>query len=175
MKDDIQVRLGGYVHTSSYPPIKVVAKNEEYAELLLDCFSGNDSEMTAVCQYSYHARNNKPYDDEIAACIEKIANVEMLHLQILSDLIFMLGGYPVYRSSNKADTGYWSGRHVCYGRSLLEQLQSDLELEYRQIKGYHTLIYLIEDPFIQAILQRMILDEQVHVVLFKKLMKQYSE
>lgn len=121
--------------------------------------------MTAINQYIYHhfVINNK----EISEMLEKVAIVEMHHLEMLAELIIKLGDNPIYYSQNN----YWDGYYVNYGYNIFDQLNSDLDSELKAIQIYQRQIEIIKDPYIQEILQRIVLDEQVHVVLLLKLLK----
>lgn len=165
--------LAPYRSASPYPKVAVIAKNEYYADILLDNYSGIESAFTLVNQYTYHKNVNLEYDRQIAHHLGQIARVETGHLGILAQLICKLGAYPVYHSSDRSDLGYWSGLYVGYGRGILEQLQNDLDLEYQMIKNYNTSIHLIKDPNIQSVLQRLVEDEEVHVEWLERMIRNY--
>jgi bacterioferritin len=54
-----------------------------------------------------------------------------------------------------------------------ERLKSDLEAEYKAIRNYREHIARIDEENIQALLKRIILDEEVHVLLFKEALRKY--
>ncbi|MDD3340628.1 MAG: manganese catalase family protein [Bacilli bacterium] len=147
-----------------YPEIKVLEPNIYYATLLKEDYAGFVSEFSALTQYVYHSFVTERIDEEIAEMLECISIVEMHHLKILAKLIDLLGEKPVYCAQNRL----WNGSYVDYGHHLLEQLQADLESEYQAINQYQYHITLIKDPYIQAVLKRIIEDEEVHVTLFKE-------
>jgi bacterioferritin len=151
-----------YTSNIAYPEIKVSCPNKGYALLLRDDYAGLVSEMTAINQYLYHYFDNKFCNKEMAETLEKIAIVEMQHLEILAELIVLLGEKPVYFSQNT----FWNGSFVDYGNNLLDQLRSDLAAEMRAIEKYNMHIRMINDPCIQKVLERIVLDEQVHVRIF---------
>lgn len=125
--------------------------------------------MTAINQYIYHhfVINNK----EISEMLEKVAIVEMHHLEMLAELIIKLGDNPIYYSQNN----YWDGYYVNYGYNIFDQLNSDLDSELKAIQIYQRQIEIIKDPYIQEILQRIVLDEQVHVVLLLETIKSLNQ
>lgn len=145
-----------------YPEIKVSCPNKHYALLLRDDYAGLVSEMTAITQYLYHYFDIKGCNKEIAKKLESIAIVEMHHLEILAQLIILLGEKPIYFSNNT----FWNGSFVDYGNNILDQLRSDLAAELKAIQKYNMHIRMINDPCIQKILERIILDEQIHVQIF---------
>jgi bacterioferritin len=78
-----------------FPPVKVEKSNLEYANLLLDVFASSaDSELQAITQYIYHSKTIS--NDTISKALMCIALVEMHHLDVLSELITLLGGKPFY-------------------------------------------------------------------------------
>ncbi|MDD3392271.1 MAG: manganese catalase family protein [Bacilli bacterium] len=151
-----------YQSNLPYPDIKVCGKNKYYATLLKDDYTGLVSEMTAINQYIYHAFDIEMYDQNLHKMLKNIAIVEMYHLDILAQLIILLGEEPVYFAQNS----FWNGSYVDYGHNVLEQLQSDLKAEYKAIENYKRHIEMIKDTNIQNILKRIILDEEIHVKLF---------
>lgn len=85
--------------TQPYPEIKVQGENLYYAEILMDDFAGSLSEYTAIGQYLNHSFYSRKVVDDLANMWIQIAIVEMHHLDILAQLITLLGGRPVYRES----------------------------------------------------------------------------
>jgi bacterioferritin len=168
--NDIHLRPG-YSYPAPYPEIKVLGKNQYYAEILMNDYAGMVSEITAINQYLYHYFViNKEYD-ELREMLENISINEMKHMEILAKLIILLGGIPTYSAQNT----YWNGGFVYYGNSLCEQIEADLKAEYEAINNYKRDISIINDPYIQAILCRIILDEQVHVQLFINALNKYCK
>lgn len=153
-----------------YPEIKVNAPNRQYALLLRDDYAGLVSEITAINQYLYHYFDNKEQYKEIALKLEKIAIVEMHHMEILAELITLLGEKPVYFSNNT----FWNGSFVDYGNNLLDQLYSDLQAELKAIENYNYHIKIIKDPNIKKILERIVIDEKIHVKIFTDLINSLS-
>jgi bacterioferritin len=152
----------GYSASIPYPEIKVSAQNKEYAQILDNDYAGKVSEMTAINQYMYHSFMSS--NDELEKLFENTAIVEMYHLEILAKLIELLGGNPLYQNM---DNQFWNGDYVYYGNNLCERLKGDLNSEYKAIENYKKDIEIIKDPYIQVILKRIILDEEVHVELFQ--------
>lgn len=158
----------GYSDPAPYPEIRVTAPNRRYAAFLMDDYAGMVSEMTAVAQYLYHAAVLMEQAANVSQMLHRISLVEMKHLQILSELILLLGGNPVYRGNFSTNMSFWSGRFVHYGNTLCDRLRADLSSERQAIRNYNKRIAMIGDPLVQAILQRTILDETIHMELFEK-------
>lgn len=88
-------------YPAPYPEVRVARPNKEYAYLLLEDYAGMVSELTAVCQYSYHHFVLENENREVADALSCIALVEMHHLEILAETIVMLGVDPRYRTVEK--------------------------------------------------------------------------
>ncbi|MEG6585762.1 ferritin-like domain-containing protein [Dendrosporobacter sp. 1207_IL3150] len=157
-----------YSDPSPYPEVKVVEPNLYYAQLLMDDYAGVVSEFTAISQYLYHYFLTKKVDEKLGKLFENVSINEMLHMEILSDIIVKLGGDPQIRGSFSTNNRFWNGKFIYYGDDICEQLKADIEAEYAAIEEYRKHIRLINDRYIQAILKRIILDEKVHIKLFNK-------
>ena len=174
MPEDYASKMpAGFASKAPYPEIKVIKQNKMYADLLMDDNSGEVSELTATLQYMYHSFILKDQYDDLANLMEKTAIVEMLHIEALSAAIVALGARPVYKTGSYLKPKYWSAEAVDYGKDLCDQLKSDLNSEYLAIRKYREHISRIEDPNIVALLKRIILDEEVHVKLFKAAIEKY--
>ena len=167
-------RREDFADPSPYPEIKVAEPNLYYAELLMDDYAGVVSEFTAISQYLYHYFVLKRRHEDLGEMLENIAITEMRHMEILADTIVLLGGNPIIRGSFSTGRRFWNGRFVYYGTGLCERLRANLDAEFQAIRNYEDHIAIIRDPYVQAILRRIILDEKVHITLFKKAMERYG-
>ncbi|KUO62568.1 MAG: bacterioferritin [Gracilibacter sp. BRH_c7a] len=162
-----------YSDPSPYPQIKVLSPNIHYANLLMDDYAGVVSEFTAINQYLYHYFFFKDIDEKLGTLLENVSINEMLHMEILAETIKKLGGNPIIRGSHSTQGNYWSGRFVYYGTHVCDQLKADIDAEHKAIQEYRKHIHYIQDPFVQAILERVILDEIVHIRLFNQVLLQF--
>ena len=168
-------QTGRYALKEPYPPVKVSNRNVFYAQLLLDDYASNTSELNAINQYLYHhfRFKNKNLND-IAELEKGISIVEMNHLEILAELILKLGGDPRYRGFRNNNNQYYNAGYVYYGSSILEMLAADIDAEKGAIIQYRQHIEQINDPYIKAILQRIIKDEEYHFSLFSEAYQRYQ-
>lgn len=83
-----------YKSNLPYPDIKVEKENIEYAKFLSYPYAGLVSEDTATHLYMYQSFI---LGDEIGNILEKIAIVEMKHLELLAKTINLLGLKPEYK------------------------------------------------------------------------------
>ena len=151
-----------------YPEVNIDYSNPFYASLLLDDYASNTSELTAITQYVYgHILAS---NEDVANTFLGVAIVEMTHLDLLGDVITELGYYPKYTSGNGV---YWNASFVPYGCSTRNRIELAIQAEYGAIAQYRHHIQLIDDPDIDALLERIILDEELHIKIFKNLLDKY--
>ena len=156
------VDISKYKVDKPYQAVDVPRENRFYASLLMDDYAGAVSEYTAISQYVYaHIISDETdlYDDFLG-----IAMVEMTHLDLLGDIIKQLGGNPVFRSSQG---NLWNSSLVPYSNSIRNRLRLAIRSEEKSIDQYKAHITRINDPNIKALLQRIILDEEIHIQVLK--------
>lgn len=150
-----------------YPTPRVMGKNPYYASILLEDYAGISGELTAIHQYIYHYLTLEDCHTKIATLAHQIAIVEMHHLALLGKTIYLLGKYPVMHSNDHGLTRFWNADFVYYGDTVYDKLSANMKHEIDAIQNYRRHQHLIDDPFIQELLERIILDEEHHLQLFK--------
>lgn len=151
-----------------YPEIKVVRPNRYFASLLLEDYAGTISEMTAINQYFHHYLmfEEKYYD--LAQLEECISIIEMFHMELLGKTIRALGVDPQYRTITNNQRVYWNASYVYYGDAICDRLAADIAAEQGAIRQYRLHQQLIGDPYIKDLLERIIMDEEHHLNLFRE-------
>ena len=101
--------------------------------------------------------------------LEKIARVEMKHLELLGKTIRLLGANPKFKfvdiSGRHLDN--WQSKFVDYTTDLEKMLLDDIKKEYQTIANYEKHISLINDKYIKKLLARIIEDEKIHIICLK--------
>ena len=151
-----------YKSNLPYPDIKVEIENIEYAKLLMYPYASMISEDTATHLYMYQSFI---LDDNIGKILENIAIVEMHHLEMLAKTINLLGLKPEYKSNDIP----WTSNYVNYNTNLKDILKINIEAETLAIKNYQNLIKVINDKYIKKMLERIIVDEEIHLKIFNDL------
>lgn len=151
-----------YKSNLPYPDIKVEKENIEYAKLLMYPYASMISEDTATHLYMYQSFI---LDDNIGKILENIAIVEMHHLEMLAKTINLLGLKPEYKSNDIP----WTSNYVNYNTNLKDILKINIEAETLAIKNYQNLIKVINDKYIKKMLERIIVDEEIHLKIFNDL------
>lgn len=153
-----------------YPPIQVQAENREYAELLSYDYCGNVSELSAITQYINNENRLSCNHCDAAKTLLGIAMAEMIHLQKLGQFIFLLGGTIDYCARKHGKEQLWSPDCLDIPRNRKNMILADIESEKCAINQYCMHMRMIKDPNINAVLARIIKDEQYHIDVLQKLL-----
>ncbi|MDE6760154.1 MAG: rubrerythrin family protein [Lachnospiraceae bacterium] len=158
-----------------YPPIQVKERNQAYANLLSVDYCGSVSEMSAITQYINNENRMSSERCPLAKTILGIAMAEMIHLQKLGELIFLLGGNIdfIARPRNGAPK-MWTPEYLAIPGNIGKMLLADIEAEKAAINQYRMHIKMINDGGINAVLARIIKDEEYHIMMLQTLMKELS-
>lgn len=155
-----------------YPPVRVQECNQSYADLLCMDYCGSVSEMTAVTQYLNNENRLACERCPVARTLLGIAMAEMIHLQKLGELIWLLGGRLDY-SAQCCGGGrkLWTPEYLTIPERLEKMLSADIDAEMAAIDQYERHIRQIRDCYVTAVLKRIIQDEEYHIMLLKELQR----
>lgn len=155
-----------------YPPVAVDGKNPQYAAAILSNIGSCNSEMSAVSLYFYNSLITRGGYKEAAECFHRISLIEMHHLDIFGELALRLGTDPRLWSYNKGRMYYWCPGCNQYPSNLTALLNNAIAGEKEAIYKYHAQSEWIQDGHIRSILNRIIADEELHINIFKTLLKE---
>lgn len=156
-----------------YPPIQVQCRNQDYAALLAFDYCGQVSEMSAITQYINNENRLCLSDCALARTLLGIAMAEMMHLQKLGELIQLLGGeagFAVTQPGGKKVL--WTPEYLTLSRDARRMLCADVEAEQDAIAQYKMHIRKINDEYVNAVLRRIIRDEEYHIMLLQGLLEE---
>lgn len=151
-----------------YPEVAVEGRNISYAALLTNDLAGQVSEMTAVTQYVY--QHMITMNERISETLMCISIVEMKHLEMIGEMIFDLGGNPEYAVRTGRGSYFWNARYVDYDQDPKRYLKINIAGEQAAIANYRKRIEQINDQYVRAVLERIILDEKYHIDIFGDLL-----
>ncbi|MCB6924360.1 manganese catalase family protein [Enterocloster bolteae] len=157
-------------HSNWYPPVAVLEKNQQYAQILMADLASTASEMTTVHQYLYQSWTINDRHQNIRRVIQRIAIVEQHHFSIIGQLIHLLGGQPECRSSRP--NSYWCGNMVSYSCELPAILSDNARSEQFAAQAYAAQSKEIKDPYVSKMLARLSLDEKLHYKIFSDYLSQ---
>ncbi|MGI6175232.1 MAG: ferritin-like domain-containing protein [Christensenellales bacterium] len=164
---------GIYAIQLPYPTINIDKPNNIYARMMLDNAGGSISEMSAVSLYFYNHLVTSPLVKEISIVFEKISIVEMHHLEIFGKLAFLLGENPRLWTQRNHQRIYWTPGYNKYSFELPQLMKYAINSEKAAIQKYERQAAEIKNQNIIDQLNRIILDEQLHVDILTQLYHNY--
>ena len=99
----------------------------------------------------------------------------MHHLEIFADMCTHLGVDPRLWDCQNDFLEYWSPGYNVYPRQMNIMLENAIKEEENTIRIYQSQIACIDEPIIQDVLNRIILDEQLHIHIFQELLDEYNQ
>jgi bacterioferritin len=153
-----------YLDTSPYPHI-TGGNDPDTVALLKENYAGIVSELTAITQYVY--QNIVTADDKaFSSAIQKIAVVEMSHLNMIGNAIQLLGGVPTFGDGRH----FWQAGNVNYATNLAEMLRADIDAENKAIASYERHASQTGNSSVRCLLLRIIQDEKLHLRFFTEML-----
>lgn len=174
--------------SAPYPAIQVEEKNRHYAHAMLNNIGSRHSEISTISLYVYNSTITKETAEEMSFCFHKISIVEMHHLSIFAQLAFLLGADPRLWSlekkqqnginlwnPNRREMRYWNAGYNSYTSQLPQMLKNSIAGERKAIEIYQKQCEWIKDDNIKLNLERIILDEELHVKILCQIHKDLME
>lgn len=155
-----------------YPPIQAREKNQEYACLLSFDYCGAVSEMSAITQYINNENRMSGEQCPLARSILGIAMAEMMHLQKLGELMHLLGGSIDFCARQpRGGTQMWTPAFLSISDHVGKMLYADIQSEKDAIDQYRMHIRMINDDCVNAVLMRIIKDEEYHIMMLQAMLQ----
>jgi len=155
-----------------YPAVRAEAKNPAYARIMLGNLGDQCSEASSYALYLYN-HTITAADTALSEAFRAVATVERQHLELLCDAAFQLGADPrlwAVTGNAAQPMRYWSPGLLSYTANSRAMLQNALALERATIAKYERQTQEIRDDGILLLLRRILLDESMHVELFRSLL-----
>ncbi len=153
-----------------YPPIEVRGENQAYANLLSLDYCGSVSELSAIAQYINNENRLSCERCPLAKTLLGIAMAEMMHLQKLGELIVLLGGDIDFAArNNNGRQKMWTPEYLNLPEQAKKMIWADIEAERAAISQYKMHMGMIRDDCVNAVLRRIILDEEYHIMILQAL------
>ncbi len=156
-----------------YPPVQAEERNLAYANLLSIDYCGSVSEMTAILQYINNENRMSCEKCSLAKTILGIAMAEMIHLQKLGQLIVLLGGNIDFSAKfQNRRQKLWSPEYVMISNNVERMILADIDAEKDAINQYRIHMKAMNDACVNAVLARIIKDEEYHIMILEALLKE---
>ncbi|WRS28160.1 ferritin family protein [Oscillospiraceae bacterium MB08-C2-2] len=160
-----------YILDEPYPKVILQPSDRKYACMLSDIYAGKGSETTAIAQYRVHVHYLTDLP-QIHKAYEGIAGAEMIHQDLLGNLICEMGASPILLSG--VTNCYWNGIFPDYQCRLPAILESDAQGERNAIAHYTRIANCVTNTSLQALIYRIIQDEQLHLKFLLSLLDEYE-
>lgn len=155
-----------------YPAVQVREKNQAYANLLSIDYCGAVSEMSAITQYINNENRLSSEKCPLAKTILGIAIAEMIHLQKLGELMFLLGGQIDFTARyQNGKQRLWTPEYLDIPGNVEKMILANIEAENKAINQYRMHIKMIDDDYVNAVLARIVKDEQYHILMLEALLE----
>ncbi|MCM1533760.1 MAG: hypothetical protein NC099_03810 [Corallococcus sp.] len=153
-----------------YPSIKFLTKDARSGNIISFAYATQKGELTSVLQYTYHKFFMEKKDADFARTLMQIAAAEMKHLDILGGAMLKLGVNPEFLQYPNSRL-YYNASAV--SKSTLPQkiISDDIQGELDAIANYQKMLFVLKNEQVEAIIKRIILDEQLHLETLKKYRK----
>lgn len=158
-----------------YPEIQVRGQNPAYANLLSADYCGATSEMSAITQYINNENRLSCEKCPLAKTILGIAMAEMMHLQKLGEMIYLLGGTVDFIAKQPNGRNVmWTPGFLNLSENVRKMILADIEAEKGAISQYRMHMKAIRDDCVNRVLERIIMDEEYHIMILQALLKECS-
>lgn len=153
-------------HKRLFYPIHVERQDPAFAKVLLEHYTGKDSELASALRY-FNQRSNIS-NRHIRELLGVITAEEFGHMELISAAINQLGGPPltlenVHRSAAELDSDN--------NLDMMTMLQMDIKTENRVVRLYRKHLELTSDLHMKKLIKFLIEREEVHKYLLKKAQK----
>ena len=87
-------------------------------------------------------------------------------------MILILGGHINFSIKTRTGTQMWTPEYTNLANDEEQIIAANLEAERAAIEQYEQHIGMIEDDYVNAMLKRIIQDEEYHIMLLQMLQRQ---
>lgn len=157
-----------------YPSLEGIEKDFASAKIIASAYAGLHSELSAILQYVYHHYFfDECGNSETADTLIGISIAEMRHLEVLGALLLKLGMDPIFTRNPPYRFDYYNTSCISYSKTTHKMLLDDISGEMVAIKGYEQMLDCLKNERVQAVISRIILDEELHVKALKEQLNKF--
>ena len=170
------ININNYIITTPYPKILNKEPQNMIKKYLINIYAGKKGVFTSLSQYIYQYFILKPSETfkNISEALEKISITEMIHSEIVSQILLSIGVSPkfcTYIDNNPNICNYWSASNIIYETDLKQFITYNITLEECAIKEYTLIKELTTSENIKEIIDRILEDENSHLNFFNDVLK----
>ena len=153
-----------------YPNTECIQPDYESAVIISSAYAGLHGELSAVLQYVYHHYFfDYCQNEEIADVLIGISITEMRHFEMLGKTLFKLGVDPVFSWRPPSRANWFNTSSISYSKTTQKMLMDDITGELSAISEYEKMLMKLKNEQVQALISRILLDEELHVKVLRGL------
>ncbi len=156
-----------------YPSTDDLTPDVRSGQIISFAYATLCSELTAILQYSYHKIFMQKFNPDDADTLMQIAIAEMKHLHILGDAMAKLGVNPRYVQYPNSKI-FFDTSAVSQATTPQKMLMDDIAGEMDAITEYKKMLFVLKNEQVAAIVQRIVMDEELHLEILKQMLGKYS-
>ena len=149
-----------------YPEIINAKDDMATVAILKNLANSRNGEIAGILQYIFQSVIADSGDEKIAAILEEIGVVEMMHLDMLMHAISLFGGVPKYEDSQG---NFFNTANLNYSIKLKDMLENNIKAEQIAIENYRVAASRVGNRSLKNLFERIIEDEELHLAIFKKI------
>ncbi len=158
-----------------YPDLDGIEKDYQSAMLISSAYAGLHGELSAVLQYVYHHYYfDYSLNEEASELLLGISIAEMRHFETLGKLLLKLGVDPVFSWRPPSRINWFNTSNVSYSKTAQKMLMDDITGELSAINEYERILLNLQNERVQAIISRILLDEELHVKVLRGLLEKIT-
>lgn len=147
-----------------YPSTENLLPDPVAAKIIAPAYASAHSELATILQYTYHTFwFGEEMQEKNKDLLEGISICEMHHLDILGTALLKLGSDPKFVANPPAPASYFNTSSISYSKTPVKMLLDDIAGEMGAIKGYESMLRVLKNEAVAAVIQRILLDEYLHL------------
>ena len=159
-----------------YPDPEELTENPALVKIIAPAYAGLESELSAILQYVYqHIIFENLGLDEYAEILLNISITEMKHMELLGSAILNLGALPIYTALPPCPVNFYSSRCVSRSHTPEKTILDDIAAERMAIAEYTKMRCELQDEKLAALIQRIRMDEELHLRTFERIFRELTE
>lgn len=156
-----------------FPSTENLLPDATSGKIISFAFATQKGELTAILQYVYHSLHFAPVSFEESQTLVAIALSEMHHLRVLGATMLKLCVNPRYVQYPNSDC-YFNTSFVAQSTSPQKMIMEDIHGELNAIAEYKKMLFVLKNEDVAAIIQRIIIDEELHLETLKNMLKKLN-
>lgn len=153
-----------------YPSTETPTKDIRSGQILSFAYASDEGELTAVLQYMYQSTVLRRDYPKLSETLSAIAVCEMLHYKLLGEAMQNCGVTPTV--TKRTGGNVYDASYVSRTIDLRQILSAAMKSELEAIATYKKMLSVLHNEDIEKLVERLILDEQLHYDTLKGLTEQ---